>query len=149
MSEEIKLEELTKEGIKEIAEKISLLMKAVDGQAIEPDDIIRQLINLKDIRERSRFPTYPILARNVYLRLIYDKYPEYADSCLRWANHEAHCLIAHKGEGRKEAVEMSRSAQIAGADQQTIMYNSQLPQQQKKSRFWNRGNKPQSEFVNE
>ena len=101
---------MNKDEIKEIAGTISLLMKAIDGSPIEPDDIIRELINLKDIRERSRFPTYPILAKNVYLRLISKYHPE-AKACLDYADHEAHTLISYKGESRKEAVEMRKAPQ--------------------------------------
>ena len=143
----LQLKDFDKNEIKEIAGTISLLMKAIDGSPIEPDDIIRELINLKDIRERSRFPTYPILAKNVYLRLIAKYHPE-AEACLEYAHQEAHSLISYKGESRKEAVEMRKAPQPTGQDQ-TIMYHSPMQPAQPKRRFWQRKQKIETEFSNQ
>lgn len=147
--QELDLMNMSTEDIKELATKLSLFFNAIDGKPIEPDDIIRQLINLKDLQERSRFPSYPLLARNVYLRLIHKIYGDVAVSCKEWADFEAKGLIAYKGEGRKEAVEMTKAPQPL-ADNQTISYMQPQPaQQEKRGRFFNRGNKQKSEFASD
>jgi len=135
--------------IKVVASRISMLVKAFEGRPIEPDDIITRLTNVKNILERSRFPTYPLLAKQVYLRLIKMYIPE-ADSCQQWADREAESLISYKGLSRSEYVEMTRAAYAQEA-QQFYIGDQQAPQPQK--RGWlsrHRKPKPQeeTEFTN-
>ena len=76
--------------------------------------------------ERSRFPTYPILQKQVYLRLIAALYPDEAKACETWADLEAHALVEYKGEGRTEWVEASKV--VAGSESQSITIG--MPQAQ-------------------
>ena len=125
---------------------IRKLMRALDGQSIEDGDIITKLTNPKDITERTRFVTFPILQKNVYLRIVASKHPElYAFR--EWADSEAHALISYKGKGREEYVDMMKSPQLPEAGTVIGSYSGQLPQPQKR-RFWQRNPKPeQTEFT--
>jgi len=67
------------------------------------------MLNIKDIRERTRYPSILDLKRHTYLRLLAAKCPE-ASSCKKWAEEEAHSFISYpKGEGRKEGVEIMKA----------------------------------------
>ena len=135
--------------IKVVASRISMLVKAFEGRPIEPDDIITRLTNVKNILERSRFPTYPLLAKQVYLRLIKMYIPE-ADSCQQWADREAESLISYRGQSRSEYVEMTRAAYAQEA-QRFYIGDQQAPQPQKRG-FLSRFRKPkpqeETEFTN-
>lgn len=116
--------------------KIAQLIRAFEGVDPEAETAIKQLIDMKNILERSRFPTYPILARQVYLRLIAKIYPEVAESCKDWADFEAHGLIQYQGKGREEFVEINKAPQ--GSQQNTEFYmspNKAEPKQSLLSRF--------------
>jgi len=136
--------------IKVVASRISMLVKAFEGRPIEPDDIITRLTNVKNILERSRFPTYPLLAKQVYLRLIAKYVPE-ADSCLQWADREAEALISYRGQSRSEYVEMTRAAYAQEEAQRFYIGDQQAPQPQKRG-FLSRFRKPkpqeETEFTN-
>jgi len=88
-----------------VAKTISTLVRALDGKPPEGEDAITRLTNVKDILERSCFPTYPLLAKQVYLRLIHRYAPVEAESCEAWANLEARALISYKGKSREEYTE--------------------------------------------
>lgn len=140
-------EVLSDEDLKQLRK----LMRALDGQSIEEGDLITKLTNPKNIIERSRFPTYPILSKNVYLRLVARLSPEEFHSFSKWANLEAEALISYKGEGRKEYVEMSKAPQPNDPNTQTVIgaYTGAQPQQPKK-RFWQRSPKEsRGEFENQ
>jgi len=133
-----------------VAEAISMMVRAFEGRPIEAQDIITKLTNVKNILERSRFPTYPLLAKQVYLRLIAKYHPE-AYACRDWADLEAQALIEYKGQGRDEYVEMTKA--VAYPEEQEIFVGApqQTQIQAKKRRFWHRG-RPKtepSEFVEE
>jgi len=100
-------EQLDTETLKATFEAISMMVRAFEGRPIEPEDVITRLTNVKNILERSRFPTYPLLAKQVYLRLI-AKYNPQAYACRDWADMEAEALIEYRGQGRTEYVEMTR-----------------------------------------
>jgi len=94
-------EKLDSDMLRSLAEAISMMVRAFEGKPIEPEDIITRLTNVKNILERSRFPTYPLLAKQVYLRLIALYAPE-AYPCRDWADLEAQALISYKGLSREE-----------------------------------------------
>lgn len=132
-------------------EMLSKIIRAIDGKPPDGRDIISKLTNVNNILERSRFPTYPLLNKQEYLRLMALYIPE-AKSCEKWADLEAQALISYKGDSRKEYVEMSKSASMN--PQQEFILNPQAMQEPKpiKRRFWNRDPKQaveQSEFVNQ
>lgn len=143
-------EQLDTETLKATFEAISMMVRAFEGRPIEPEDVITRLTNVKNILERSRFPTYPLLAKQVYLRLI-AKYNPQAYACRDWADMEAEALISYKGQSRTEYVEMTRAAAAAQTEQE--FYFGEVPQapvQGEKKRFGFLRRKPssreQSEF---
>lgn len=115
------------ETLKASAQAITMLVRAFQGLEPEPSDIISKLIDVKNPMERSRFPTYPILQKQVYLRLLAALIPE-AESCLTWADLEAHALVEYKGEGRTEWVEATKVTAGVGETQQITIGG--LPQAQ-------------------
>lgn len=139
-----------KESVKSACEAISMIKRAFDGKPIEADDIITRLTNVKNILERSRFPTFPLLAKQVFCRLIAKYHPE-CTSFLDLVELEAEALISYKGEGRKEYVEMTKGITnqpenlfYVGGEQ----VKPQPSQEQKKKHFWQRKPKEEkSEFV--
>ena len=123
--------------------RIVLIIKAGRGEPIDPDSVITQLTDIKNVLERTRFPTYPMLGKHVYLRLIADMNTN-AKACYKWSEKEASALISYKGQSRAEVVEMNKAPQIP---QQSIYLNpQQQAQQQTKTHFWNRPKKEASEF---
>lgn len=130
-------------------EKLSKLMRALDGKPINTDEVITSLTNPKNILERSRFQTYPLLQKNVYLRLVALKHPE-LKAFKEWADYEAEALISHKGEGRKEWVEQRKAAAIQDAGTVIGSFSQPKIEAPPKKRFWQREQKqPKSEFVNQ
>lgn len=133
--------------LKTTAEALSMMVRAFEGKPIDAQDIISKLTNVKNILERSRFPTYPLLGKQVYLRLI-GKNIKGCKSFTEWADYEAEALIAYKGQSRKEWVDMSKGAMPTPEQQYYI--NPQLRQQApQKKRFWQRKPKEETEFVNQ
>jgi len=97
------------EELKRLLQALSMVDRALEGQPIEPEDIFSGMLNIKDIRERTRYPSILDLKRHAYLRLLADKCPE-ASACKKWADEEAHSFISYpKGEGRKEGVEIMKA----------------------------------------
>lgn len=92
------------------AEAITMLVRAFNGLPPEPTDVISKLIDVNNKMERSRFPTYPILQKQVYLRLCAALIPEAKSSMETWADCDASALIEYKGEGRTEFVEATKAA---------------------------------------
>lgn len=97
------------EQLKLMLQAMSMMSRALEGQPIEPEDIFSGMLNIKDIRERTRYPSILDLKRHTYLRLLSGKCPE-ARACVIWADEEAHSFISYpKGEGRKEGVEIMKA----------------------------------------
>lgn len=146
-------EALDKETLLDVAtvtaEVVSRLARGFEGKAIEPKDIITRFTNVKNILERSRFPTYPLLAKQVYLRLIAKYHPE----CYHfkdWANLEAEALISYKGLSREEYVDSIKAATRVDSEQQFYLGERKAAEPEKrKTRFWSRKPKEQSEFENQ
>jgi len=131
-----------------VAEAISMMVRAFEGKPVEYQDIITRLTNVKNILERSRFPTYPLLAKQVYLRLI-AKYNPQAQSCKDWADLEAEALIEYRGQGREEYVEMTKAISSVETEQQFYLGDRKTEQPKTKRRFWQRKPKEESEFENQ
>ncbi|MDH7607703.1 MAG: hypothetical protein QHH12_08140 [Candidatus Bathyarchaeota archaeon] len=144
-------EKLDLDTLKITAQAIAMMVRAFEGQPIEPEDVISRLTNIKNLLERSRFPTYPLLAKQVYLRLIALYNPQ-AYACRDWADLEAEALISYKGQSREEYVEMARAT--AGPKEQQQFYFGGPPVAPKaeapvKRHFWSRAPKEESEFASE
>lgn len=143
------IENMDVEEAKKFATVLSIILKAFHGQDPDPDTIIQYMTDLKVINERSRFPTYPLVRLQVYLRLLGYMIPE-AEGCLDWADEEAHTMISYKGGSREEFKDIKKAAPPPqGQDIYFGAPNSQgqiQPQQQKRS-FWSRKpTTPESEF---
>lgn len=128
------------QSFKKDLQEIAAIIKAANGISIDPDSIITQLTDVKNILERTRFPTYPILAKHVYLRLI-AKYNKNAGACLEWSKLEASAFISYKGQSRSETVEMNKAPQISQPFYMSDQRAS-TPSEPKKH-FWN--SKPKQE----
>jgi hypothetical protein len=141
-------EQMDTETLKATFEAISMMVRAFEGRPIEPQDIITRLTNVKNILERSRFPTYPLLAKQVYLRLIALYNPQ-AYPCKDWADLEAEALISYKGQSRAEYVEMTRAAAAAKTEQE--FYFGEMPRVPvgEKKRFGFLRRKPQAKEQSE
>jgi len=132
--------------LKNTAEALSMFARAFEGKPIEPENVIKTLIDHKNIMERSRFPTYPLLAKQVFLRLIEVSYGKEAKICGVWADLEAQALIEYKGQGRGEYVDVQKAASQQGPEQQ--FYLGPRQQERPKRRFFSRKAKTEeSEFV--
>jgi len=134
---------LTKKEIQEL-EIIQKISRALDGKPIEPSDMISKLTNVKNILERSDFPTYPLLQEQIYCRLVSAKYG--LTIFKKYAETKAEALISYKRQSRKENVEMTKRL---ASPEQMLVFGDQTPQlPQPKKRFWQRGKKKEeTEFV--
>lgn len=125
-------EKLDLQMLKNTAEAISMFVRAFEGEAIEPSDIIRDLINVRNIIERSNFPSYPVITRQVYLRLVakYNKnYKAYED----WMDIEAQALKSYKGKSTEQYVEIAK-AKMASEAGQNIIFGTQVGKAEEKKK---------------
>jgi len=136
--------------LKEQATIVMTWFRALEGKSIDESSVVTKLVDIKNILERSRFPTYPLLAKQVYLRLIAFYNPQ-AQACKQWADFEAEALIAYKGLNWEAWVEQAKAERIPT---QEFIFGQPAPQAPtqagpiKKAHFWSRPSKPQeqSEF---
>lgn len=144
-------EKLDKDLLKGVAEAISMMVRAFEGRPVEPEDVISRLTNVKNILERSRFPTYPLLAKQVYLRLIAEFHPE-CKAFAKWADREAEALISYKGLSREEYVEMTKAATQGEPTQVFYGERKGMVSQEPRRHFWQRkpkAPKEETEFENQ
>lgn len=131
------------------ANKLSIITRATAGKPVEQTSIYDKLIDIKDVKERSRYPTYPILSLIVYLENIYAFNIE-AKACKTWADTLSKALISYKGQSRSEFVDMSKAPQPAQQEFYLGASRAEEPQPMKKAHFWSRPPKQeQSEFDTE
>jgi hypothetical protein len=136
----------SEEELKRFAKSMSLLIRTFSGEQIDPDSVMEFFTDIKRLTERSNFPTYGLIARQVYLRLVARIYPE-AIACLEWADEEAHAMISYQGLSRNQLVEMKRAANQTGQLFQIGTKQTEEPKQEAKSHFWTRSrNEKRSEF---
>lgn len=141
------------EIIKQNLDILSAIIRAFEGKEVNPDnDVITRLINVKNILERSNFPTMPIINFQVYCRLVAKYHPE----CVAfkdWADFQAEGLKSYKALSSEQYVEMMKAQLGYVAPPQTstnISLGNNPMQQQQKRGLLRRGPKPeQSEFNNE
>ena len=95
--------------LKPFLQGLSMFWRALDGLPVEPEDVFSGMLNIKDIRERTRYPTILDMKKHVTLRLIQKSYPVFS-AFGKWAEEEEHHFISYpKGEGRKEGVEIMKA----------------------------------------
>ena len=141
---------LPEKELKKQLQALSDIMKVFDGKSLEGEDLISFNTNLKDIKERTRFLTFPLLKENVYFRLHEELYPEIAQSGKYYADTVATSLISYKGLGREEFRDIKKAAQPTDGQGTVIgSYTGQPQTVEPKRHFWNRKPKgEESEFVN-
>lgn len=134
------------EKVKQVALMFYYFENSFRGRKPGEREPIDKLVNLDNIVERSRFPTYPILREQVYCRLVAFLNPNYK-SYEKYADLMAQALIEYKGEGRTEWIEGLKRQAPTEAQQFYIggMAKSET-QAPPKRRFWQRKPKEESEF---
>ena len=145
-AKKIDFSKMSPKQLQEMAETISMMVRAFEGRPIESEDIITRLINVKNTLERGRYPTYGLIRKQVYLRLVALFHPE-LKSWEKWADIESQAMIQYKGLGHEEYVKLGMGMM---QPEQMFYVNPQMQQQQqeKKRRFWQRRPKePQTEFI--
>jgi len=103
------LASLPSKKVEQVLTALYLIDKFVRGEPLKPGQLFHNLINVEDIRERSRFPTTLDIKFQTYARLVYALYGEVAKPLVEWADQEAHVYISYKGLGRDEAIEMAKA----------------------------------------
>lgn len=143
------------EAINQNLDVLSTMIRAFEGKEVNPEnDVITRLINVKNILERSNFPTMPIINFQIYCRLVAKYHPELT-AFKDWADFQAEALKSYKALSSEQYVDMMKAQLGYMPPPQTSTNISlggqpQQQQQQKKGRFFNRGGKPEkSEFENE
>jgi len=131
----------------EYMKRLSMTTRAIQGKPVDVGTVVTRLVDVTNILERSRFPTYTTIRLQVYLRLIHEIYGDVADSCLLIADLLAQGLISYKGGSREEWMKQMQHAQGPQEAQNIYLGQSGEPQrvQQPKRRFWQRTQKPPHE----
>jgi len=89
------------------AKEIVMMIRASKGLPLE-EDIFSGLLNVKDIRERTRVSETEAYGHSA-MRIIAAMYPDEMGFWKDVAEMEDHYLIALEGEQRKEAILMQRA----------------------------------------
>lgn len=104
--------------LKELAEIIRIVQRAVKGLGTD-DDVFAGLINIKDIRERTRLDEAALLSHSA-MRVVSEKWPE-LDLFLSIAEMEDPYYISEDGEGRKEGILLQQAK--TGTDRANLVLN--------------------------
>lgn len=89
------------EELKQLAEIIRIVQRAVKG--LDPnEDVFQGLIDVKDIRERTRLDEAALLSHSA-MKIAAEKWPEF-NLFNSIAEEEDHYFISEDGEGRKEGI---------------------------------------------
>lgn len=143
------IKKLDRKDIISILEIFSMLVRAFQGKEVNPDeDVITRLINVKNILERSNFPSMPIINFQVWARLIAKYHPE-LDAFQDWADFQAQGLKSLKALSSEQYVDMFKAQQGAGAPAAatSIMFNPMM--QQEKRSLMSRIRRPREPKFNE
>ena len=97
-----------KEKMKAIGTGVKYAIRGAQGLPPE-DDIFSGLIDVNDIRERTRLPTLHDVYGQEYLRLLGHYGGDEWKICKDIADLDGHLFISLEGEQRKEAILMQRS----------------------------------------
>lgn len=97
------------ELIRQNLDVLSMLIRAFEGHEVNPEnDVITRLINVKNILERSNFPSMPIINFQVYCRLVAKYHPE-LEAFGQWANFQAEALKSLKALSSEQYVDMMKA----------------------------------------
>ena len=90
-----------------VTELIRKLKRAMQGLSAD-EDVFSGLLNVKDIRERTRIDTRNVY-RHTYMRMLANNGGEEWKIMEDWAVMEEHLFISENGEERREAILMTRA----------------------------------------
>ena len=111
MAEENKKKQLSSEErqkkLDSVTEFIRKLKRAMQGLSAD-EDVFSGLLNVKDIRERTRLDTRNVYRHN-YMRMLAANGGEEWKIMEDWADMEEHLFISENGEERREAILMTRA----------------------------------------
>jgi len=114
----IRAKEAPEQEIKQLAEVIRIVQRAVKGLSPD-DDVFQGLINVKDIKERTRLDENGLLSHSA-MRLAGVQWPE-LDLFREIAEMEDPYFISLDGEGRKEGILLQQAK--TGADKNNLVLN--------------------------
>lgn len=128
-----------------------LLVKASNGETLNPDQALKEFVNPKNTEERSFFPSMPFVMHQQSLRTTARLYPDCGGSVLElWADEISTALIGYKGYGGERAVEMMKAQQGTLQPPGTnISFMGGPAQQQQKRGFLRRGQKDEKQEMKE
>lgn len=131
--------------IKELAEGIRALVRGAQGLSIE-DDKFSGLLDIKDIRERTRLNSHQIRG-HAYMRLLRDIGGSEWEIMKKRPDMGDHYFIAKDGEQRKEAILLTRAKSEVrlGSEPLSIPPVETKPQSDKKKHWWSREKKEAQE----
>jgi len=129
--------------IKDIAEGLRAIVRGYQGLPID-EDKFSGLLDIKDIRERTRLNTRQIFGHS-YMRLLHAVGGEEWEIMRDTANMQDHYFISKDGEQRKEAILLTRAkseVRLSTGEPLTIPpVETKPPPPEKKKHFWNRSKK--------
>ncbi len=121
-----------------------MLIRAFEGRDIKPDsDPITRLINVKNILERSNFPSMSIINFQVYARLVAYYHPIECKAFSTWANLQAESLKSYKALSSEQYVEMfkAQNAVLPQTSSTNISFGQKMANEEKKKSWFNRRKK--------
>lgn len=128
-----------------LLEVLSMMVRAFEGKEVNPDsDQITRLINIKNILERSNFPSMTEINFQTYARLIAFYHPEECKAFEKWADFRAEALKSYKALSSEQYVEMfkAQNAVLPSPNTSINLSTQQQMQQQKKQGFLRRRREP-------
>lgn len=128
---------------------LCLLVKAANGETLNPDQALKEFVNPKNTEERSFFPSMPFVMHQASLRTTARLYPDCASPGEWWADEISTALIGYKGYGGERAVEMMKAQQGAIQPPGTNISFMGGPAQQQKRGFLRRGQKDEKQEIKE
>lgn len=127
----------------DFAESLRKIKRGMQGLPIKEEDIFSGLINVKDLRERTRVSEIQIWSHS-YMRIMADLYPDVFKIFKEIAEMEDTYYIAEDGEQRKEAILMQKvkstlQVQAMGEALQLPKVETKPPEEPKKRGIFRRG----------
>jgi len=129
------------EKLKDLPDFLRRLKRGIQGLPLD-EDIYSGLLNVKDLRERTRVTEFQISSHS-YMRIMNKVYPDIFEVFEQIPEMEDTYYIAKDGEQRKEAIFMQRArstVQLQGVNESLMLPNIETkpPETKKKGRIFNR-----------
>lgn len=141
------IQKLDKAQLTERLEVLAMMIRAFEGKEVNPEnDVITRLINVKNILERSNFPSMNIINFQVYCRLVAFYHPE-CEPFRKWADFQAESLKSYKALSSEQYVEMFKAQNSPGlAPGTNISFQGQQAKYQEQRKGLFRRNKKEPEY---